>query len=107
MTDTATDTTPQPVARPLVGYRFEVGCLHCGGPVRQVATGAVHLSWTRALVACCTCGREFTLTLVMELVSTPRHPHVPTAGDGDTDSVRDLDAPFASLIDQILEATYA
>lgn len=105
MTDTTTATPP--LVRPLAGYRFEVGCLHCGGPVRQVATGAVHLSWTRALVACCTCGREFTLTLVMELVSTPRHPHVPTAGDDGADPVRDLDAPFASLIDNILEATYA
>lgn len=101
MTAATVDTPP---SGPLVGYRFELGCQHCGSPVRHVASGAVQTAWTRALVECCICRRTYTLTLLMEPVSTGVHR--PSAPVGEPEPVRDLSAPFAPLLDQIMEATY-
>ena len=87
------------------GYTFTVGCLRCPDAIcTPVAAGVAQRNWTRALVRCTECGHTFALTVVMEHVAVS--DYLPTVFDPGPPPERNMSAPYASLIDAILSATY-
>ncbi len=56
------------------GYVFELGCLHCGGPLTHQADGRAHTNTMRseiqAVANCETCRRPHRITVLVSCVKS-------------------------------------
>ena len=82
------------------GYSFALSCPACGRECVHGADGNSDGFNARAVAVCRACHRTWLLTVTL----TSAHSYTPTTASHEPPVVRDMDAPFAGLIDLLMES---